>query len=138
MCRMMTISWKNVNIPRKLSWMCNDFEQMLQCFTLALIYDISHSTQINVFLYKFLWRSIWDKILKNGSSKTCGRQHLRNLNHFKFFKGCLLQILLGPFSNTLSHFIIVETLIVKYFPLKSFKYFESVLICTLFVFFDIK
>ena len=23
--------------------------------------------------------------------------------HFKFFKGCLLQILLGPFLNTLSH-----------------------------------
>ena len=25
--------------------------------------------------------------------------------HFKFFKGCLLQILLGPFLNTLSHIV---------------------------------
>ena len=45
-------------------------------------------------------------------SKICGRQPLRNLkgyglpkadyNPFKFFKGCLPQILLGPFLNTLS------------------------------------
>ena len=28
-------------------------------------------------------------------------------NHFKFFKGCLQQISLGPFLNTLSHLIII-------------------------------
>ena len=43
--------------------------------------------------------SIWDKVFKNGPSKICGRQPL------SFFKGCLPQILLGPFLNTLSHFI---------------------------------
>ena len=28
------------------------------------------------------------------------------LNHFKFFRGCLQQILLGPFLNTLFHLIL--------------------------------
>ena len=59
---------------------------------------------------------IRDKVFKNGPSKTCGRQPLKNLKrydllkicfswpyHFKFFKGCLPQILLSPFLNTLSH-----------------------------------
>ena len=41
----------------------------------------------------------------NGPSKVCGRQPLKNLKeymclgrpyHFKFFKGCLSQILFGP------------------------------------------
>ena len=34
---------------------------------------------------------IWDKVFKNGPSK--------------IFKGCLAQILLGPFLNTLSHIL---------------------------------
>ena len=34
---------------------------------------------------------IWDKVLKNGLSKICGRQPLK--------------ILLGPFLNTLSHLV---------------------------------
>ena len=45
-----------------------------------------------------------------GSSKICGRQLLKNCfnrsYHFNFFKGCLPQILLGPFINTLSHLFI--------------------------------
>ena len=48
------------------------------------------------------------KVFKNGPSKICGRQPLKNLKysrpyHFKLFKGCLQQILLGPFSNSLFH-----------------------------------
>ena len=49
---------------------------------------------------------IWVKVFKNGPSKICGRQPLKNLGrsyHFKFFKGCLPQISLGPFLNTLTH-----------------------------------
>ena len=42
---------------------------------------------------------IWDKVFKNGLSKICGRQLLENLKE----KGCLPQILLGSFLNTLSH-----------------------------------
>ena len=48
----------------------------------------------------------WDKIFKNGPSKILGRQPLKNLKGcrpypFIFFKGCLLQILLCPFLDTL-------------------------------------
>ena len=55
-----------------------------------------------------LW--LWDKVFKNGPSKMCGRQGFKNLKwyglltyHLKFFKGCLPQILLGLFLNTLPH-----------------------------------
>ena len=49
---------------------------------------------------------IWDKYSENGPSKTCGRQPLKNLKGYgllKIFKGCLPQMLLGPFVNTLPH-----------------------------------
>ena len=48
---------------------------------------------------------MWDKVFKNGPSKNCGRQPLKNLKGypFKFFKGCLPLFLLGPFMNALSH-----------------------------------
>ena len=47
---------------------------------------------------------IWDEVFKNGPSKIYGRQALLQIIipcHFKFFKGCLPQILLSPFLNTL-------------------------------------
>ena len=70
---------------------------------------------------------IWDKVLKYRPSKICGRQPLKNLkgygllkrtNHFKFFKGCLPQILLGPFLNTLSC-ILSRALMANYHELRS-------------------
>ena len=45
----------------------------------------------------------WVKLFKNGPSKICGRQPLQNL---KFFKGCLAQILIGPFLGALTYNII--------------------------------
>ena len=65
-----------------------------------------------------VWKEnyIWVKVFKNGSSKIFGRQPLKNLQwyglpsrpyYFKFFKGCLPQILLGSFLNTLTHFILL-------------------------------
>ena len=51
----------------------------------------------------------WVMVFKNGPSKICGREPLKNWSdmvclsrpyHFKIFKGCLPQILLGPFLNT--------------------------------------
>ena len=60
------------------------FQQMKQLFFLQ-----------SVILY------IWVKVFKNGPSKTCGRQSLKNV--LQIFKGCLPQILLGPFLNTFSH-----------------------------------
>ena len=39
----------------------------------------------------------WVKVFKNGPSKICERQPLKK------FKGCLTQIIIGPFLNTLNH-----------------------------------
>ena len=55
-------------------------------------------------------RNIWIKVFKIGPIKICGRQLLKNLNwmaclrrpYSKFIKGCLPQILLGPFLKTLT------------------------------------
>ena len=59
-------------------------------------------------VYPF-FSNIWDKVFKNGPSKICGRQPLKNSKGYglliKFFKGCLPQILLGPFLNTLSYIL---------------------------------
>ena len=53
---------------------------------------------------------IWDKVFKNGSSKIYGKQPLKKFKpvgsvpyYFKSFKGCLPQILLGPFLKSFSH-----------------------------------
>ena len=49
------------------------------------------------------------QIYKSAPSKICGKQPIKNLSgmvclyHFKIFKGCLPQILLGPFLNNLTH-----------------------------------
>ena len=64
---------------------------------------------------------IWVKVFKNGLNKICGRQRLKNLkryglpkHHFKFCKGCLPQILLGLFLNTLTHINTVTTTFMLY------------------------
>ena len=46
--------------------------------------------------FECLHKYIWDKVFKNGLSKICGRQPLKNLKEYD---------LLGPFLNTLSHMI---------------------------------
>ena len=55
---------------------------------------------------------IWDEVFKNGPSEICGRQPSENMKGyglpFKLFKGCLPQILLGLFLNTLPYFTIVN------------------------------
>ena len=47
---------------------------------------------------------------KNGPREICERQLLKN---FKFFKGCLPQISLGPFSNTMSMITLKTTTTTK-------------------------
>ena len=60
--------------------------------------------------FNFTW-NIWDKVFKNGPSKNCGRQSWSGIVCFKqikplqIFEGCLAQILLGPFLNTLFHIL---------------------------------
>ena len=54
-----------------------------------------------VFSMLWFWGAtwlIWVKVFKNGPSRICGRQPLKT-----FSNGCLPQILLGPFLNTLIH-----------------------------------
>ena len=46
------------------------------------------------------------EVFKNGPSKICGRHRLK-IYPFKFFKGCLPQILLGPFLNTWTQLILL-------------------------------
>ena len=54
-------------------------------------------------IYSFIY-VIWVKLFKNGPSKICGRHPSKNLKcTSNFFKGCLPQILFGPFLNTLTH-----------------------------------
>ena len=89
-------------------------------FTKCQDITVSH----NLYQYSTF---IWVKVFKNGPSKTCGRQPLKIRSdmvclsrsyHFKFFKGCLQQTLLGPFLNTLTHFIsdqlVLKHLLYKY------------------------
>ena len=68
---------------------------------------------------KFL-RNILDKVFMNRPSKICGRQPLvtwsvKQTITFKFFKGCLPQISLGQFLNTLP---LIKALIIRYWQIK--------------------
>ena len=58
-----------------------------------------HFNSVLLQIIFVLKSNIWDKVLKSGLSKFCGCRPYP----FKFFKGCLLQNLLSPFLNTLSH-----------------------------------
>ena len=50
---------------------------------------------------------MFDKVLKNGQSAQERTKGSRT-DQVRLFKGCLLQILLGPFLNTLIHIITRE------------------------------
>ena len=78
------------------------------CFNFELIFNKMHLYSIHIFTYTY----VRDKVFKNGPSKICGRQLLKNLKGygllsrpypFIFFEGCLPQVSLGPFLNTLSN-----------------------------------
>ena len=73
------------------------------CVCVLSIYIIKIINYVKIFCVVLCWHK-WDKVFKNGPREVCRRQPLKNLKwyHFKFFKGCLPQISLGPFLNTLS------------------------------------
>ena len=79
---------------------------------LFILVDTSPKLTVNE---TFIWHQdvIWDNVFKNGPIKICGTQPLKNLRDMvclsRFFKGCLPQILLDPFLNTLSHMIVLLT-----------------------------
>ena len=80
----------------------------------------------------FTANNIYVKVFKNGPSKICGRQPLKNLKRYDLpkqtmslqsFKGCLPQILLGPFlAHSSSVVLIVISL--KTLATKKFTKFE--------------
>ena len=103
-----------------LKYRSKNFLDMFYCDNFTQIWFSSHDQfgcntmlRMREFVYfsqsddgKFI---IWVKVFKIGPSKICGRQPFKNLkSHFKFFKGCLPQIVPGPFLNTLTHMEIGE------------------------------
>ena len=76
------------------------------------------SIHFDSFKHRSLSRLVLS-FLQNGPSKICGRQPLKNLKGFgllqvdhtplNFVKGCLPQMLLGPYLNTLSHMILTDS-----------------------------
>ena len=84
---------------------------------------------VRVPLQSRMLRNICVKVFKNGPNKICGKQSLKKLRlygpyrpyHLKFFKGCLPQILPGPFLNTL----LKERLWHKYFSCEFCKIFKN-------------
>ena len=71
---------------------------------------------------KFLAFVIWDKVFKNGRQplwKTAFKFCLSRPYPFKFFKGCLPQILLGPFLNTWTHLLLFTLKFIQNFSLTS-------------------
>ena len=49
----------------------------------------------------------WVKVFKNGPSKICGWQPLRNLKWYGLQAGCLPRNLLVPFLNILTHILLL-------------------------------
>ena len=54
------------------------------------------------YVFIFNVTNIWIKVFKNGPSKICGRQPLKNFKWYGLLS-CIPQILLGPFLNTFNH-----------------------------------
>ena len=65
-----------------------------------------------------------DEVLKSGPSKICGRQSLKN---FKFPKGSLPQILLGPLLNTWTYMLHFLRLNIKHSQQNVFVIFYMLL-----------
>ena len=119
-----TVSWKpqRIIILVTLSYLVGDISSFeiytgrYQQFCIIYLIDLlllSSFTAFSCYLYllkssiqnfKCASDTIWVKVFKNGPSKVCGRQPLKNLRiSLQIFKGCLAQLLLGPFLNTLNH-----------------------------------
>ena len=125
--------WKFIeNLPTKYHflWSCcwkpSIFLKRCTCFSGSLM---------KMFKAIFLWNTC-DSVFRNGPSKIFGRQPLKNLSWcglFKqtisfqvFFKGCLLQILLGLFLNILTTFFMyLRTWYFLYIPLFFEKCFTN-------------
>ena len=87
------------------AWILNTIEQDPVLGVALLSHFFSEIILVAVYVKWFSSeRYTWVRVFKNGPNKICGRQPYNKFEvHFKFFKGCLPQFLLGPFLNTLTH-----------------------------------
>ena len=62
------------------------------------------------FIFNHLLRTIWEKVFKNGPSKICGRQSLKNLKCYglskQFFKSLSFTNFTWSILDTLSHLVV--------------------------------
>ena len=86
------LTWTRAGLPRLADW--RSFLRFAPCLFRKTI-EIFESKYSRMDLVKI----VEDSLSKNWSNMVC----LSRPYHFKFVKGCLPQILLGPFLNTLSH-----------------------------------
>ena len=86
------LTWTRAGLPRVADW--RSFLRFAPCLFRKTI-EIFESKYSRMDLVKI----VEDSLSKNWSNMVC----LSRPYHFKFVKGCLPQILLGPFLNTLSH-----------------------------------
>ena len=97
------ISQYSQETPARVFFKITGLQEFSPCFPMKLAKSLKSSFLQNTPVAASdasPFSIVWDKVFKNGPSKICGRQPSKNL---KFFKGCLPQILLGPFLNILSH-----------------------------------
>ena len=85
------------------TWLLKCYFVWVHSFQIANFVDVYGSRYSKIDQVKF----VEDSLQKNWSDMVClGRSSLGRPYHFKFFKGCLPQILFGPSLNTFSQIFI--------------------------------
>ena len=88
--RKLTLSWR-----RQLSYRNQSIDLLCKSMDWFLYDNGPRHERVKQTVPKIITLThIWGKIFKNGPSEICGRQ--------PFFKGCLPEVSLGSFVNTLS------------------------------------
>ena len=95
------MNWKKFHAKKELSQCLEKLVLNTYFHFLERLLKTIHNVYISIqeWTKSNLWKEAFKKLEVIGSA-CLGRPY-----HFKLFKGCLPQILLGPFSNTLTHVI---------------------------------
>ena len=95
----------------------------------ALDFGVNPSNHANVFKILLMtkpisWSSFmtkWDKVFKNGPSKTCGRQPLKNMKECGLLLSCLLRLSSTNFNSaTLEYFVPNDVWCKRYIDKRTF------------------
>ena len=99
---------------------CGDIElnqgtkKKSSCYNISVCNWNLHSVNaLNLTIIDILqaYNAMWGKVFKNGPSKICGRQPLKNLKWYEqtiSLKDCFPQILLDPFLNTIYQYDMIS------------------------------